>query len=97
MQALVEVDGILAGNDLVLAALALVHHRDLLRRSFAAQWQCARRNRARGVDHCQPAYYAEEEDDFTAVRCKRISPSYPSIFIGHVHRLHRRNTAGRPA
>jgi hypothetical protein len=36
MQALVEVDGILAGNDLVLAALALVRHRDLLRRSLAS-------------------------------------------------------------
>ncbi len=97
MQALVEVDGILAGNDLVLAVLALVHHRDLLRRSFAAQSQSARRNRARGLDHCQPPHYVEEEDDVTAVQCKRISPSYPSIFIGHIHRLHRRNTAGRPA
>jgi len=68
MQTLVEVDGILASDDLVLAALALVHHREFpvqTRRSV-----CASVSRDGFFASCRAPKYPEERDDTTAVRFK---------------------------
>jgi hypothetical protein len=79
MQTLVEVDGILASDDLVLAALALVHHREFpvqTRRSVCA---CVSRD-GFFFAPCRDPKYPEERDDSTAVRFRLISTSLPSTY-----------------